>query len=111
MLAQAVSKPLSSNDWIFEVIWDGFRALAYVNDRFSLKSRNDNEFKYNFPEIAELKQLSSKVVVDGELVIMKKGQPDFEAMLRRSRTRNQQEVKRQVREDPAALLSRSMHCS
>jgi bifunctional non-homologous end joining protein LigD len=29
MLAK-VSKPFSSDDWIFEVKWDGFRAIAYV---------------------------------------------------------------------------------
>lgn len=71
MLAKAASKPFSSNDWIFEVKWDGFRALACVGSRFSLKSRNDYEFKYEFPEIAELRHLAKDVVLDGELIIMR----------------------------------------
>ena len=66
-LCKSASKPFSGSDWIFEVKWDGFRALAYVNGRFSLKSRNGIEFKYNFPEICELKQLAHDVVLDGEL--------------------------------------------
>jgi bifunctional non-homologous end joining protein LigD len=58
MLALAAPRAFSDKNWIFEVKWDGFRALAYVNDRFSLQSRNGNEFKYNFPEIAELKNVN-----------------------------------------------------
>lgn len=77
MLAKPVSKPFSNSDWIFEIKWDGFRAIAYVNERFSLKSRNDNELKFNFPEIEELTQLAKNVVVDGEIVILKNSKVDF----------------------------------
>ena len=63
MLAKLISKPLSSNDWIFELKWDGFRAIAYVDERFSLKSRNGKELKYNFSEVEELRQLAKNVVV------------------------------------------------
>jgi bifunctional non-homologous end joining protein LigD len=73
ILAKAACKPFSSNKWIFEVKWDGFRALAYVGSRFSLKSRKDYEFKYEFPEIVELRHLTKNVVLDGELIIMRKG--------------------------------------
>ncbi len=80
MLAKSFPEPFSHRDWLFEVKWDGFRAIAHVNDKFSLKSRNGNEFKRNFPEIEELKQLTGNVVLDGELIVMKNGQPDFQAM-------------------------------
>jgi ATP-dependent DNA ligase len=46
-----------------------FRAIAEVKANFSLKSRNGNEFNYNFPEIAELKQLANNTIIDGELSI------------------------------------------
>jgi ATP-dependent DNA ligase len=80
MLAKSFHAPFSHKDWLFEVKWDGFRAIAEINSNFSLKSRNGNEFKHSFPEIAELKQLTSNVILDGELIVMKKGQPDFQAM-------------------------------
>ena len=38
MLAKSISKPFSSEDWIFELKWAGFRAIAYINDTFSLKA-------------------------------------------------------------------------
>ena len=40
MLAKSVSKPFSGKDWIFEIKWDGFRAIAYVDDFFTIQSRN-----------------------------------------------------------------------
>ncbi len=104
MLAKATSKPFSSKDWIFEVKWDGFRALAYVDGKFSLKSRNGIEFKYNFPEITELKTLTHNVVLDGELIILRNGLPDFEAMQKRFRARRQKEIERQVKTQPAAYI-------
>src|SRR5689334_9968410 len=38
--------PFTHADWFFEIKWDGFRALAYIeNGRCRLLSRNGNEFK------------------------------------------------------------------
>ena len=83
MLAKSTAKLFSSKDWIFELKWDGFRVTAYVNEGFSLKSRNGKELKYNFPEVEELRQLAKNVVVDGEIVIMREGKPDFQALQER----------------------------
>jgi len=48
--------------------------------------------------------LSFSFCSDGELIIMKKGVPDFEAMLRRSRTSRQRDIERQVRVEPATYV-------
>ena len=104
MLAKAAPKPFSSKDWVFEVKWEGFRSLAYVRDRFSLKSKNGNELKHNFTEIGELKHLASNMVLDGELVVLKGGKPDFEAMQRRSRLRTQSEIEHRARVEPATYV-------
>ncbi len=54
MLAKVAPDAFSDKDWIFEVKWDGFRAIAYVEEPYSLKSRNGKELKNNFPELEEL---------------------------------------------------------
>ena len=51
--------------------------------KFSIKSRNEKELKYNFPELAELTKLAKNIVVDGEIVVMSEGKPDFQALLER----------------------------
>ncbi len=71
MLAKEVDRPFSDKDWIFEIKWDGFRAIAYVNDEVNLISRNDIDLIHNFPEFQELKRLTHNVVLDGEIVIIK----------------------------------------
>ena len=79
MLAKSAEEPFSGAGWIFEVKWDGFRALAYVEEPFSLRSRNSKELKQNFPELNQLTGLASNVVLDGEIVVMENGAPDFQA--------------------------------
>ena len=104
MLAKPISKPFSNDDWIFEIKWDGFRAIAYVDDRFSLKSRNGNELKDNFPELGELKYLARNVVVDGEIVILRQGKVDFHSLQERGHVISAREIERQRRETPATYV-------
>ncbi len=104
MLAKPFHAPFSHRDWLFEVKWDGFRAIAHVNDRFSLRSRNGNELRHNFPEMVELKQLSSNVVLDGELIVMTNGQPDFQAMQLRGKATKKLDIEKGVRELPATYV-------
>jgi bifunctional non-homologous end joining protein LigD len=83
MLAKSASKPFNGKDWIFETKWDGFRAIAYLDDFFTIQSRNAKELKHFFPELEELKQLANNVVLDGEVVTMKNGKVDFHSLQER----------------------------
>jgi DNA ligase D-like protein (predicted ligase)/DNA ligase D-like protein (predicted 3'-phosphoesterase) len=104
MLARLASEPFSGKDWIFEIKWDGFRAIAYVNEELSLRSRNGKELKHNFPELEELKQLAHDVVLDGEIIVMKEGKPDFQALLERSQAASSIEIERQIKRSPALYV-------
>ncbi len=104
MLAQVAEKPFSSKDWVFEIKWDGFRAIAYVEDPYSLKSRNGKELKKTFPELEELTRLASNIVVDGEIVVMRKGKPDFQTLLERGQAVSEAEIHRQVQRAPAVYV-------
>lgn len=104
MLAKSFPQPFSHKDWLFEVKWDGFRAIAHVNEGFSLKSRNGNELKHNFPEISELKQLTKNVVLDGEIIIMKNGRPDFQEMQLRSKATAKETINSMAERQPATYV-------
>jgi len=104
MFAKPISKPFSGKDWIFETKWDGFRAIAYVRDRFSLQSRNNKELKHFFPELEELKQLSKNVVVDGEIVTMKNGKVDFHSLQERGHVISAREIGRLQNKSPATYI-------
>lgn len=72
-------------EWVFEVKWGGLRTLAYITDEVSLQSRSAEELVQKFPELGELSELASDVVLDGEIIVMKNKIPDFDAVVRRSK--------------------------
>jgi bifunctional non-homologous end joining protein LigD len=77
--------PFSHPDWIFEVKWDGFRALLCSDENgVRLVSRNGNTFK-SFPALCEglARDLKGRrCVLDGEIVCLdSEGKPRFEALL------------------------------
>jgi bifunctional non-homologous end joining protein LigD len=83
MLATLVNEPFDDPDWTYEVKWDGYRSIAYINKgNVELASRNNKSFteKY-YPLVATMKDWSVNAVLDGEiLVIGKDGKANFGAL-------------------------------
>ena len=83
MLAVA-SEPFDSSEYLFEVKWDGVRAIACVqNDRWRLWRRELADYTDRYPELDALRRLPSGIVLDGELVVLRDGRADLSAILRR----------------------------
>jgi bifunctional non-homologous end joining protein LigD len=73
MKARLVDDPPTHGDWLYELKFDGIRAIAVKNNRkTSLISRNGNKLDARFPEIAEaIKKLPVRdCVIDGEVVAL-----------------------------------------
>src|SRR5262245_24441807 len=72
MLATQWEKAFDHPDWIFEIKWDGYRAIGEVEAKtVRLYSRNRLSLKERFPSIAQaLTQLGHDAVLDGEIVIL-----------------------------------------
>jgi len=80
MLATLVDSPFDDADWQYEIKWDGYRALAFLNKtEVELLSRNKKSFNEKFYPIYEvLKTLKLNAVLDGEvLVLSEKGISNF----------------------------------
>ncbi len=83
MLAKAVVGLPQRDDVIFEPKWDGFRCIVFRDgDEIELGSRNERPLTRYFPEILDpLKQhLPERCVVDGELIIIKGNELDFNSL-------------------------------
>jgi len=82
MLATLADEPFDSKEWIFEIKWDGYRALANKTKQVQLLSRNQKSFNARFPKIVEeLEKLPGRFVVDGEIVILdKQGRSHFQLL-------------------------------
>jgi bifunctional non-homologous end joining protein LigD len=83
MFAALAKEPFDHPDWIYEVKWDGYRAVAEVRDgTVSLYSRNGVSFNKRFAPVAEaLRRYGSDAVLDGEIVVVDdQGRPDFQML-------------------------------
>ncbi|HVV05773.1 MAG TPA: DNA ligase D [Puia sp.] len=80
MLATLVDKPFDEPGWLYEVKWDGYRALSFLRQgEIELRSRNNKSFDEKFyPVFNALKEWNIDAVLDGEIVVLdEKGQSDF----------------------------------
>jgi bifunctional non-homologous end joining protein LigD len=88
MLASVVERPFDDPNWLFEIKWDGYRAIAFINDGgVRLVSRNQNDLTPRYPELRELgKFLRAKnAVLDGEVVVLdEQGRSSFSLMQQRT---------------------------
>jgi len=104
MLARPAEAPFSSDDWIFEVKWDGIRAISYVKEELSIRSRNGKELIDTFPELIELKDLTRNTVLDGEIVVMKSGRPDFQTLIQRKQNKRPGDIRYKSARFPATYV-------
>ena len=72
MLTTLVDEAFDSDDWLFEIKWDGYRAIAGIaKGKVELYSRNSLSFNSRYPEIVgALNKLSIDAVLDGEIVAL-----------------------------------------
>ena len=83
MLATTGKKIFNDPDWIYELKWDGYRALAHIEDgKVDIYSRNGISFNSKFPKLVEdLEQVENNVILDGEIVVLNKdGISQFQAL-------------------------------
>jgi bifunctional non-homologous end joining protein LigD len=83
MLATLVDEPFDDPSWIYEIKWDGYRAVAYCEgESVELVSRNLKPFTERYGPVREaLEGLELKAVFDGEVVaVNEKGLANFQML-------------------------------
>jgi bifunctional non-homologous end joining protein LigD len=88
MLASIAEDPFDDPNWLFEIKWDGYRVISYIeNGTVRLLSRNQNDLGPRYPELRELpKWVKAKsAILDGEVVVLdEQGRPSFSLMQQRT---------------------------
>lgn len=89
MLAQAAPEPFDAPGWVFEVKWDGYRAIAFLDHKSTgraggtggtlLQSRRLRDLTPRYPSLTRLERYleAQSAVLDGEIVALREGRPDF----------------------------------
>lgn len=99
MLACEARGPFSAPGWLFEVKWDGLRAIANGG---RLYTRGGLDVTARFPEVAE--RLPARTALDGELVVAVDGRPDFDAALDRLRLTHPRRIDAARGQRPATFV-------
>ncbi|OLD82536.1 MAG: DNA ligase D [Acidobacteria bacterium 13_1_20CM_58_21] len=91
MLATLTDRPFSDPNWLFEIKWDGVRALARIeNGALTLRSRTGVDMDKRYPELASLPDVlaARQTILDGEIVALDtRGHSDFELLQERMHVR------------------------
>jgi DNA ligase D-like protein (predicted ligase) len=78
------SRPFDSENHVFEVKWDGVRALTAIEPSgCRIWGRKLADYSQRYPELAALCCLPSGTVLDGELIAFRSGRADFAELMRR----------------------------
>jgi len=81
MLASLVDQPPSGDDWLYEVKWDGVRALCFIEGgRLTILSRTGKRCEAQYPELSVLPNFvkADTAVLDGEIAVLdEKGRSSF----------------------------------
>ena len=83
MLCTLVDTAFDKQDWLFEVKWDGYRAIGSRHgDVVALHSRTNTDFSDHYPPVVEaLRQFKHDVILDGEIIATdNNGVPHFELL-------------------------------
>jgi bifunctional non-homologous end joining protein LigD len=88
MLAESVDKPFDGVEWLFEIKWDGYRAVTFIHaGKVRLVSRNQNDLTARYPELKDLAKFvdAREAILDGEVVALDEdGRASFSLMQQRT---------------------------
>ena len=84
MLLNEVKEPFDDKDYIYELKLDGIRCIAYLGKDVVLHNKRYKDVSSIYPELmGTSKCVKKNTVLDGELVVLMDGKPDFYALQKR----------------------------
>lgn len=107
MLIAQMQEPFNDDGWIYELKLDGCRCIGYFdrNGTF-LRNKRNMELLPKFPELKELhRSISTRTALDGELVVLRNGVPDFFELQRRTLLTDRFKIEMAASRHPASFVA------
>lgn len=106
MLISEMTIPFNDPDWIYELKLDGIRCIAYLDTETELRNKRNDRLLPKVPELEEIyKYVKERCILDGELVILKNGVPDFFELQKRALTSNKFKIQLSSGQFPACFVA------
>ena len=107
MLLYEEHEPFDDEDSIFELKLDGVRCIAYPEPKsVVLQNKRFKDVSAIYPELSDIKNCVKKhVVLDGELVVMTDGKPDFYALSKRALCNDEFKIRLAAKKNPVQFVA------
>jgi len=107
MLLKEVDEPFDSKEYIYEMKYDGIRALCFVNKKeITFLSRNGVDLTYLYPELENIKNnVTKNVIFDGEIIAFDdQEKPSFTKLQERSHSKDKNKIKINSKMNPVVFI-------
>ncbi|MDQ2901726.1 MAG: DNA ligase D [Acidobacteriota bacterium] len=109
MAATLVNKPPKGDDWVFEIKWDGIRAICFIdNGELRIQSRAGNRCERQYPELTVLpnRVSATQAILDAEIAVLdERGISSFASIQPRITNRDANAVAQMARKNPVTLFA------
>jgi bifunctional non-homologous end joining protein LigD len=109
MMATAVTEPPEGEKWMYEIKWDGIRAICFIEGgRVRMISRNGNSYDRQFPELTVMPNYvrAESAIVDGEIAVLdSKGRATFGEIQPRIHQTDPNSIAHMARKTPAVFFA------
>ena len=93
--------------YLYEIKFDGIRALIYVNKKeINIRTRNNVDVTQLFSELDGIKNIVGRdfCIFDGEIVLFDKGKPSFSSLQKRLKIKNAERIKEASLDNPVQFV-------
>jgi bifunctional non-homologous end joining protein LigD len=101
------SDPFDSENHIYELKLDGIRCVAYLDkNKTELRNKRNKSLNNIYPELSQMHQrIKRRCILDGELVILTDGKPDFYELQKRSLMSDKFKIELSAKQKPAIFVT------
>lgn len=95
------------NKYLYEIKFDGIRALVYVcREKINIRTRNNVDVTHLFPELDGIRNIVGRAfcIFDGEIVLFDKGKPSFSSLQKRLRIKSAERIKKMSLDNPVQFV-------
>ncbi len=99
-------EPFNHDNYLFELKFDGIRALLYLDqNKVVIKNKRNKDVTDIYPELSQLyKNTNKKCILDGEIVVFKNGKPNFFEIQKRSLMTDQNKILIAMKTSPVQVV-------
>ena len=101
------TEPFDDEDYIYELKLDGIRCIAYIEPKsVVMQNKRHKDVTDIYPELSDMKKcVKKRVILDGELVVLIDGKPNFYALQKRSLMSDEFKIKLAANKDPVQFVA------